>query len=118
MPRELYEIRRLLRDGISQEVSARDFDVFELRQLVRAAVEGNATLYIANSNRLDTYEIRCIAGEGKQNVVFRNSVSDEEDEDDNQSFRLPRMPRLPRVPRLPSMNSGEEEEDEEEEDED
>jgi len=71
MPRELYEIRRLLEDGISQEVSAQDFEVYELKRLVRAAVEGNATLYIEDSDQLETYEVRRIAEEGKQNVVFR-----------------------------------------------
>jgi hypothetical protein len=71
MPRELYEIRRLLEDGISQEVSAQDFEVYELKRLVEAAVEGNATLCIEDSDQLETYEVRRIAEEGKRNVVFR-----------------------------------------------
>ena len=71
MPREMYEIRRLLEDGISQEVSAQDFEVYELKRLVEAAVEGNTMLYIVDTDQLETYEIRRIAEEGKQNVVFR-----------------------------------------------
>jgi len=71
MPRELYEIRRLLEDGISQEVSAEDFEVYELQRLVESAVEGNAMIYIVDSDQLETYEVERIAEEGKQNVVFR-----------------------------------------------
>jgi len=71
MPRELYEIRRLLEDGISQEVSAQDFEVYELQRLVESAVEGNAMIYIVDSDQLETYEVERIAEEGKQNVVFR-----------------------------------------------
>lgn len=71
MSRELFEVRRLLEQGISQEVSMQDFKMLQLRQLVRAAVEGNARLYINNSDQLETSEKRRIAREGKQHVVFR-----------------------------------------------
>ncbi len=71
MPRDEYEIKRLLRDGISQEVSAHNFDAFELKRFVRSAVEGDTTVIIRDSDQLDMYEIRRIAQEGKCNVVFR-----------------------------------------------
>lgn len=71
MPRDEYEIKRLLRDGISLEVSAEDFDTWTLKRLVRSAVEGDTTLIIIDSDQLDTYDIRRIAREGKSNVVFR-----------------------------------------------
>ena len=71
MTRDAHEIRRLLEDGISQEVSAEDFDDHDLRRFVESAVEGNATLYITDSDQLDSHDIRRIAEEGKRNVVFR-----------------------------------------------
>lgn len=71
MPRDEYEIKRLLRDGISQEVSANDFDEYELKRFVRSAVEGDTTVIISESEQLDMYDIRRIAGEGKGNVIFR-----------------------------------------------
>jgi hypothetical protein len=71
MARDYYEVRKLLRDGISQEVSAEDFDDYELRHLVEAAVEGDTTLYIADSENLDEHDVRRIADEGRENVVFR-----------------------------------------------
>jgi hypothetical protein len=71
MSRELFEIMRLLEQGISQEVSMQDFEMLQLRQLVRAAVEGNARLYIDNSDQLEMSDKRRIAREGKQHVVFR-----------------------------------------------
>jgi hypothetical protein len=71
MPRDDHEIRRLLEDGVSQEVSAHDFDEHDLRRFVESAVEGNATLYIKDSDQLDAHDIRRIAEEGKRNVVFR-----------------------------------------------
>lgn len=71
MPRDEYEIKKLLKDGISQEVSAKDFDEWDLKRFVRSAVEGNTTLIISNSDQLDVYDIRRIAREGKSNVVFR-----------------------------------------------
>lgn len=71
MARDEFEIKRLLRDGISQEVSAMDFDEFDLKRFVRSAVEGNATIIIRNSDNLDEYDIKRIAREGKGNVVFR-----------------------------------------------
>ena len=48
-----------------------DFEMLQLRQLVRAAVEGNARLYIDNSDQLEMSDKRRIAREGKQHVVFR-----------------------------------------------
>jgi hypothetical protein len=71
MPRDEYEVRRLLEEGISQEVSALDFDEYELGRMVESAVEGNTTLYIRHSNKFDEYEIERIAENGKRNVVFR-----------------------------------------------
>jgi hypothetical protein len=71
MPRDEYEIRRLLEDGISVEVSANNFDEYELSRMVESAVEGNAILSIRNSDKFDEYEIERIAEEGKRNVVFR-----------------------------------------------
>jgi hypothetical protein len=71
MPRNEYEIRRLLRDGISQEVSANDFDEYELKRFVRSAVEGDTTVIISDSEQLDMYDVRRIAREGKGNVIFR-----------------------------------------------
>lgn len=71
MPRDEYDIKKLLKDGISQEVSAKDFDEWDLKRFVRSAVEGNTTLIISNSDQLDVYDIRRIAREGKSNVVFR-----------------------------------------------
>ena len=71
MARDYYEVRRLLRDGISQEVSAYDFDEYELRHLVEAAAEGDTMLYIADSENLDEYDIKRIADRGRENVVFR-----------------------------------------------
>jgi len=65
------EVERILRDGINFEVSANDYDMSELRRMVRAAVEGNATLSIRDSEELNGFDIRRIATEGKQNVVFR-----------------------------------------------
>jgi hypothetical protein len=70
MPRDAFEVRRLLEDGISQEVSAYDYDVFELKRFARAAVDGDATLFIRHSERLQTFDIRRIAEEGEENVVF------------------------------------------------
>jgi hypothetical protein len=71
MPRDEWEIRRLLRDGISQEVSANDFDESNLKRFVRSAVEGDTTVIIRDSDQLDVSDIICIAREGKGNVVFR-----------------------------------------------
>jgi hypothetical protein len=71
MPRDEFEIERLLEDGISQEVSAYDFDEWQLGRMVESAVEGNATLFVRNSNRFDEYAIERIADNGKRNVVFR-----------------------------------------------
>jgi len=71
MPRDEFEIMRLLRDGISQEVSANDFDVFYLQRFVRSAVEGDTTVIIRDSDQLDGFYVRRIAREGKSNVVFR-----------------------------------------------
>lgn len=71
MVRDEYEIRRLLEDGISQEVSAEDFDEYYLKRFVRSAVEGDTTVIIKDSDQLDMYYIRRIAEEGKRNVVFR-----------------------------------------------
>jgi len=71
MPRDEYEVKRLLEDGISLEVSANDFDEYELGRMVESAVEGNAVLSIRNSNKFDEYEIERIAENGKRNVVFR-----------------------------------------------
>lgn len=71
MPRDEYEIRRLLEEGISQEVSANDFDEYELGRMVESAVEGNTTLFIRNSDKFDEYEIERIAENGKHSVVFR-----------------------------------------------
>jgi hypothetical protein len=71
MPREWFELKNLLEQGISQEVSMQDFEMLRLRQLVRAAVEGNARLYTNNSDQLETSEKRRIAREGQQHVVFR-----------------------------------------------
>ena len=71
MPRDDFEIKRLLRDGISQEVSANDFAAFQLKRFVRYAVEGDTTVIIRDSDQFDMYEIKRIAREGKSNVVFR-----------------------------------------------
>lgn len=71
VPRDEFEIKRLLRDGISQEVSANDFDEFDSKRFVRSAVEGDTTVIIRDSDQLDVYVIRRIAREGKGNVVFR-----------------------------------------------
>jgi len=70
MARDYYEVRHLLLDGISLEVSADDFDEYDLRHLVEAAVEGDTTLYISDSGNLDEDDIRLIADAGKENVVF------------------------------------------------
>jgi len=48
-----------------------NFKMLELRELVRAAVEGNAKLYINNSDRLEMSERRRMAREGKDHVVLR-----------------------------------------------
>jgi|GEM_PF-6134850 len=71
MPRGEYEIIRLLEEGISQEVSANDFDEYELGRLVESAVEGNTTLFVRDSDEFDEYKIERIAENGKRNVVFR-----------------------------------------------
>ncbi len=71
MARDYYDVRKLLRDGISQEVSAEDFDTYELRHLAEAAAEGDAMLYISDSEDMDTHDIKRIAEEGRENVVFR-----------------------------------------------
>lgn len=71
MVRDEYEVKRLLEDGISLEVSANDFDEYELGRMVESAVEGNAILTIRNSYKFDEYEIERIAENGKQNVIFR-----------------------------------------------
>lgn len=71
MPRDEFKIRRLLEDGISIEVSANDFDKFKLSRMVESAVEGNAILSIRDSDKLDMFDIRRIAEEGKRNVIFR-----------------------------------------------
>jgi hypothetical protein len=65
------EVRRILRDGINWTISANDYDVFELRRMVRAAVLGNAVLTITDSDELNAFDVRHIARVGKQNVVFR-----------------------------------------------
>ncbi len=71
MPRDEYEIKKLLEDGISIEVSANDFDEYELKRFVESAVEGNTKVIITDTAKLDMYDIRRIAEEGKRNVVFR-----------------------------------------------
>jgi len=71
MSRDEHEIRRLLEDGISQEVSAEDFDTHDLKRFVRSAVDGDSTVIIRDSDQLDAHDIRRIAEEGKGNVVFR-----------------------------------------------
>jgi hypothetical protein len=71
MPRGEFEIERLLEEGISLEVSAKDFKEYELRKMVESAVRGNATLLIRDSNKFDEFEIRRIADAGKRNVIFR-----------------------------------------------
>ena len=71
MPRDEYEIKRLLEEGISLEVSANDFDEYELGRMVESAVEGKATLTIRNSDKFDEYEIKRIAENGKRNVIFK-----------------------------------------------
>ena len=58
MPRDEYEIRQLLEDGISLEVSANDFDEYQLSGMVESAVEGNSLLTIRDSDVLDEYEIK------------------------------------------------------------
>ena len=71
MAKDAYEIQRLLKEGISLEVSANDFDEYELGRMVESAVEGNAALSIKDSNELDEFKIKRIARNGKRNVVFR-----------------------------------------------
>ena len=71
MTRDQHEIMLLLEEGISLEVSARDFEVYELIKMVESAVRGNATLSIKDSNKLDIHEIRHIAENGKRHVIFR-----------------------------------------------
>jgi len=71
MPRDEFEVKRLLEEGISVEVSANDFDEFELGRMVESAVEGNAVLSIRNSNKFDEFEIERIAENGKRHCVFR-----------------------------------------------
>jgi hypothetical protein len=71
MSRELFEIKRLLEKGISQEVSMQDFKMPQFIELVRAAVEGNARLCINNSDQLERSERRRIAREGQQHVFFK-----------------------------------------------
>lgn len=71
MVRDEFEIKRHLEEGISLEVSANDFDEFELSRMVESAVEGNAVLTIRDSDKFDEFEIKRIAEKGKRNVVFR-----------------------------------------------
>jgi len=71
MPRDEFEVKRLLEEGISVEVSANDFDEWELGRMVESAVEGNAVLSIRNSDKFDEYEIERIAENGKRHCVFR-----------------------------------------------
>jgi hypothetical protein len=71
MARDEYEVKRLLEEGINLEVSANDFDEYELSRMVESAAEGNAVLTIRDSDKFDEYEIERIAEEGKRNVVFR-----------------------------------------------
>jgi hypothetical protein len=71
MARDYHEVRKLLRDGISQEISVDDFDEYELRHLVEAAAERDATLYIADTEDLDEHYIGRITDQGRENAVFR-----------------------------------------------
>lgn len=69
--RDEFEVRRFLQDGISQEVSANDYDEFDLKGFVRAAVKGDTTVIIRDSGQLDEFDLRRIAREGKGSVIFR-----------------------------------------------
>jgi hypothetical protein len=71
MPRYKSEIKRLLERGISVTASANDFNVYDLKRLVEAAVEGGTVLVITHSDSLGEYEIRRIADEGSHHVEFR-----------------------------------------------
>jgi hypothetical protein len=115
MPRDEYEIRRLLEDGISVEVSAQDFDEFELGRMLESAVEGNATLFVNDSDEFDEYEIRRIAEHGKHNVVFRYSVDDEEDEEDEDNENGNESSGLPSLPKFPAADDDEEDDKDEDE---
>lgn len=62
---------RLLENGASLEVSATDYDVPDLAEMVQSAVNGKTKLYIKDSEELDDMKISVISGEGKKNVVFK-----------------------------------------------
>jgi hypothetical protein len=68
--RDEYEVKDLLEDGISQGVSARDFDEYTLEEFVESAVEGNTIVYIRDSHILDESQIEDIAEAGKRHVAF------------------------------------------------
>ena len=46
MPRDEYEVKRLLEDGISIEVSANDFDEYELGRMVESAIENKINTWV------------------------------------------------------------------------
>jgi hypothetical protein len=83
MPREMFELIRLLKDGFDQEVSAQDFEICELRHLIKASVQGKAMFYIRDSaqlRRIDvvsmileekTEALRLFGSSHTKNVFFR-----------------------------------------------
>jgi hypothetical protein len=53
MSRDISRLAHFLRAGIDQEVSAQDFELGELGQLIGASVQGKAMLYIRDSDQLE-----------------------------------------------------------------
>ncbi|MDG6906957.1 MAG: hypothetical protein JRN20_14375 [Nitrososphaerota archaeon] len=78
MPRDFYDIRNLLRDGINISVSAKNYDYYELKKLAREAQESGASLRITDAEELESYEIRRISEEGGEMISF-DFPEDEED---------------------------------------
>ena len=70
LARGKYEIMETLENGVSQKVSALDFEAVDLAEMVQAAVHGKAKLIIKDSDSLSETAIQVISGEGKKNVVF------------------------------------------------
>ena len=71
MVRGKRDVMQVLKFGVSQEVSAKDYDTADLASMVECAVDGKTLLYVCDSEELDGNQKSVIFGKGKKNVVFK-----------------------------------------------
>jgi hypothetical protein len=69
--RSVYEINKVLEQGTSIEVSARDYGVYSLIEFAELAYANDAKLTIKYSGEIGAYAVRSIAEKGKHKVILR-----------------------------------------------